>query len=157
MSSNQATQDEIVSNMIGKPKSNIVSHVIPGGRNFLTKELKASEIKDILFTWLKYVNKFIEVQINFVDPLPKDVSFLSYKEFPIVNAGNDMPWNVSEGKFALANSISELLSNAKKVISIRVTKSGISYATTTSTSLKPGSDNWKPTLYFTQLPKGKWD
>jgi hypothetical protein len=140
-----SNQESLVKKLQGPRINKQVKMVIPGGAS-LTELVSKEQLPTAIFTWLRRVRHFKDVEISLVDTYAgKDYQTSTVVDF---NTATKLPeWEI-QGKKWLADQIADVLS-MDNVYSVKVEKHGISVVLDKTGTFGPDSDSWEPNVTFT--------
>ena len=153
ISSQTSLVDKLIDN---KKNAQQITYIVPGGKSLMTKEnpVDKEQLTKYLKTWLKRVNAFESVTLNFVKEIPETlVEKRLLRAFEKTEKGKTY-WE-SYGRDQLAELIANIIHSEKeKPLSILVDSVGIYAAAKPPKAAadKPGGDNWEPHLQFIKKP-----
>jgi hypothetical protein len=143
--SSVSNQESLVKKLQGPKINKQLVMTIPGGKN-LTELVSKEKLPTAIFTWLRRVRHFKDVEISLV----KSYTNKDYQSSTVVdfNTTTKLPeWEI-QGKSWLANQIAEVIS-MDNIMSVKVDKAGIHVILDKTQSFSADSEDWEPHLIFT--------
>ena len=140
-----SNQESLVKKLQGPKINKQVKMVIPGGAS-LTELVSKEQLPNAIFTWLRRVRHFKDVEVSLVDTYAgKDHQVSTVVDF---NSSTKLPEWELQGKKWLAEQIADVLS-MDNVYAVKVEKHGISVVLDKTGTFGPDSDSWEPNVTFT--------
>jgi len=146
--SNKKNQEAIVKLILNEPKIKRLVHQIPGGAT-LNETQNAKTLNQTIYNWLRIKKDFERFEISLVgdyeDISELNVDSLKPRRKSLEKFGSRPPWRSGE-KNALAEKLSQYLTNIESPMSIIVDLSGIYVIEDSTGSFSPENELWNPVL-----------